>query len=128
MAKTDNKSFIFKSLHALENHRKFKEIYWLTESYFCEKELNVPLKDEIGRIRPMLILLLSDSDENLLRKDTNDYDRYYASPIVLDGIKFLVLNHWTDDLKKQFFDWLKSIISFDSAELSELEKLYEGKK
>lgn len=128
MAKTDNKSFIFKSLHALENHRKFKEIYWLTESYFCEKELNVPLKDEIGRIRPILILLLSDSDENLLRKDTNDYDRYYASPIVLDGIKFLVLNHWTDDLKKQFFDWLKSIISFDSAELSELEKLYEGKK
>ena len=128
MAKTDNKSFIFKSLHALDNHGKIREIYWLTESYFCEKELNVPLKDEIGRARPILILLLSDSDENLLRKDTNDYDRYYASPIVLDGIKFLVLNHWTDDLKKQVFDWLKSIITFDSAELSELEKLYERKK
>ena len=31
---TDNKSFIFKSLKALETHGKLKEIYWLTESSF----------------------------------------------------------------------------------------------
>ena len=128
MVKTDNKPFIFKSLHVLENHRKFKEIYWLTESYFCEKELNVPLKDEIGRIRPILILLLPDSDKNLLRKDYNDYDRYYKDSVVLDGIKFLVLNHWTEDLKNRYFTWLKSIISYDSEELAELENLFKRKK
>ncbi|MBO7431085.1 MAG: hypothetical protein J6U56_08775 [Spirochaetia bacterium] len=128
MSKSDNKSFVFKSLQALEDHGKIREIFWLSESYFCEKELNAPLKDELGKARPILLLLLPDSDENLLRKDTNDYDRYYKSPIILDGIKFLVLNHWTDDLKCRYFAWLKSIISFDSAELSELEKLFERKK
>ena len=128
MSKNDNKSFVFKSLQVLENHGKIREIYWLAESYFCEKELSVPLKDEIGRARPILILLLPDSDENLLRKDTNDYDRYYESPIILNGIKFLVLNHWTEDLKCRYFAWLRSIVIFNSVELAELEKLFEREK
>ena len=42
----NNKAFIFKSLEALEAHGKIKEIYWLTESYFCEEKFKISWKDD----------------------------------------------------------------------------------
>ena len=59
----DNKAFIFKSLEALEAHGKIKEIYWLTESYFCEKKFNISWKDEIGKTLPVLKILYPQLDK-----------------------------------------------------------------
>ena len=42
----NNKAFIFKSLEVLEAHGKIKEIYWLSESYFCEEKFKISWKDE----------------------------------------------------------------------------------
>ena len=53
----NNKAFIFKSLEALEAHGKIKEIYWLTESYFCEEKFKISWKDEIERPLPVLRIL-----------------------------------------------------------------------
>lgn len=123
----NNKAFIFKSLEALEAHGKIKEIYWLTESYFCEEKFKISWKDEIGRPLPVLRILYPQLDEKTERKSKTDKDVYYKDKIVLDGIPFLVFDKWFDDSQTQFLEWLKSVLGNNFSELSEIENSLKSK-
>ena len=108
----DNKAFIFKSLEALEAHGKIKEIYWLTESYFCEKKFNISWKDEIGKTLPVLKVLYPQLDKETEKKSKTDKDVYYKDEIVLDGISFLVFNKWFDNTQTLVLKWLKNLLGY----------------
>lgn len=123
----DNKAFIFKSLEALEAHGKIKEIYWLTESYFCEKKFNISWKDEIGKTLPVLKILYPQLDKETEKKSKTDKDVYYKDKIILDGIPFLVFNKWFDDTQTLFLEWLKSVLGDNFSELTEIENSLKSK-
>lgn len=124
----DNKEFIFRSLRALEKHGKIQEIHWLTESYFCKTVLGCSLQDEIGLVRPVLILEIPAIDKDFIRKDHNEYARYYTDSIILDGKPFLVSNYWTDKGREVFLHWLKTVLENDFEELPEIEETIRGEK
>ncbi len=110
----DNKSFIINSLKKLEKNKKIKEIHYLSESFYCEQILKSPLRNEIEMALPILVPLYKEDDKEFLRKDKRDYSRYYSEPIILDGIRFLVLNHWTKDNMSSFKEWLEKILGDNS--------------
>lgn len=110
----DNKSFIINSLKELEEKRKIKEIHYLSESFYCEKILKNPLRDEIGMVLPILKPLYKEEDKDILKNDINEYSRYYAEPLILDGIRFLILNYWKKENMTAFKEWLKTILGDNS--------------
>ena len=123
----NNKAFIFKSLEALEAHGKIKEIYWLTESYFCEEKFKISWKDEIERPLPVLRILYPQLDEKTERKSKTDKDVYYKDKIVLDGIPFLVFDKWFDNTQTIFLEWLKNVLGDNFSELTEIENSLKAK-
>ena len=123
----NNKAFIFKSLEALEAHGKIKEIYWLTESYFCEEKFKISWKDEIERPLPVLRILYPQLDEKTERKSKTDTDVYYKDKIVLDGIPFLVFDKWFDNTQTLFLEWLKNVLGDNFSELTEIENSLKAK-
>ena len=123
----NNKAFIFKSLEALEAHGKIKEIYWLTESYFCEEKFKISWKDEIERPLPVLRILYPQLDEKTERKSKTDKDVYYKHKIVLDGIPFLVFDKWFDNTQTLFLEWLKNVLGDNFSELTEIENSLKAK-
>lgn len=117
----DNKSFIFRSLKALEAHDKLKEIYWLAESSFCERQFGISWEDIYGAKLPVLKKLYPQLNKGEERKSKNDKDVYYKDEIVLDGVPFLVYNNWLPSVRTAFIEWLKTVLGNDFPELAEIE-------
>lgn len=118
---TDNKSFIFKSLKALETHGKLKEIYWLTESSFCEQQFDISWEDIHGAKLPVLKKLYPQLNKREKRKSKDGKDVYYKDEIVLDGIPFLVYNNWLPSVRTAFIEWVKTVLGNDFPELAEIK-------
>lgn len=106
----NNKDFVLNGLKALEENGKFREIKWLTESYFCGEKIEGMLKDGNGNSYTVLIHVPCELDKDAVRKDANGYDRYYSEPISLNGTEYLVYNHWVDNSRADFQNWLKDVI------------------
>lgn len=106
-----NKEFVLDCLKKLEANKKFREIKWLSESYFCGEKIKGMLKDENGNSRTILISVHCEMDKNAMRKDANGYDRYYADPVELNGTEYFVYNHWTEELQMEFSRWLNNVIN-----------------
>ncbi|MBD5413712.1 MAG: hypothetical protein HDR52_04745 [Treponema sp.] len=107
----ENQEFVLYRLKKLEANRKFREITWLSESYFCGEKIKGMLKDENGNSRTVLIPVHCEMNKDEMRKDGQGYDRYYADPVELNGTEYLVYNHWTKELLRGFSDWLDDVIS-----------------
>ena len=106
----DNLNFVLDGLKSLESNGKFREIKWLAESYFCGKKISGMLKDDNGNCRTVLIPMHCDMDKDTARKDSRGHDRYYTEPVKINGTEYLVYNHWTDNARQGFQNWLNDVL------------------
>lgn len=112
--KNDNKKYVITSLKELERKNKKKEIKWLTDPSICATIIPNPLKDKNKKTSAILVMYISEETRISLRENNSGKDRYYAKPITLFGIPYLVFNHWTKINMTSFKDWIQKTLEEDS--------------